>query len=106
MFRQNISAYCVRSVKDVDTPIINLMCNTGNRNKIIINIQYVCFACLFKIVLATGFEKLTLYSHKMITNISSLCFTGTWLCEDFAVCLDGFTLIRFDRDTERTGKSM
>ena len=30
----------------------------------------------------------------------------TWQTEDIAVCLGGFTFIRFDRDTERTGESI
>ena len=39
-------------------------------------------------------------------NTSLFCFTETWLTEYIAVGLDGFTFIRSDRDTERTGKSI
>lgn len=39
-------------------------------------------------------------------NTSLFFFTEIWLTEDIAVCLDDFTFIQFDRDTEITGKSI
>lgn len=37
---------------------------------------------------------------------SLFCFTETWLTEDTDLQLDGFNIIRFDRDTARTRKSI
>jgi hypothetical protein len=39
-------------------------------------------------------------------NTSLICFTETWLSEVTVSNLDGFTFIRYDRDTKKTGKAI
>lgn len=37
---------------------------------------------------------------------SLFCFTETWLREDINITLDGYTIIRADRNKETTGKKV